>query len=221
LLVVAASTASAKAPAGRPSAPQATAGLVDDGADLVGLGGAEGAAAAGGAEHWASRRSVLRASKKTSSFSHSMVFLQRMMSSEFAGLKMKLQPVENTVASTEASTAGTARTRSLHGDQGEDTEAAGGSQAGRTISNAVPLGAGGGDADAAFVVLDDLLDDREAEAGALGFAGEEGLEDVLGLVGGDGEAGAVVGDDGAHAVAEAFEADGDAGGVGAAGRAAG
>ena len=49
-------------------------------------------------------------------------------------------------------------------------------------------GARGGDADAALVVLDDLLDDGEAEAGALGFAGEEGLEDVLCLVRGDGEA---------------------------------
>jgi hypothetical protein len=61
------------------------------------------------------------------------------------------------------------------------------------------------------VVLDDLLDDRQAEAGALGFAGEEGLEDVLRLVGGDGQAGAVVGDDGPHAVAFAGEADDHAG----------
>ena len=61
------------------------------------------------------------------------------------------------------------------------------------------------------MVLDDLLDDGEAEAGALRLAGEEGLEDVLGLVGGDGEARAVVSDEGADAVALAFDADGEAG----------
>src|SRR5687768_6965362 len=79
---------------GRPSMPQATLALSTMAQTWLVLEEAKSPLPEAGAAQEASRRLVLRASKNTSSFSHSVVFLQRMTSSELAGLKMKLQPVD-------------------------------------------------------------------------------------------------------------------------------
>ena len=80
-----------------------------------------------------------------------------------------------------------------------------------------PVPLHGADFDGAAVALDDLLGDPEAEAGAdIFLGGEEGLEDVIAVFGGD--AGAVVFDDDlddcAGCVFVAIDADADGAAVG-------